>query len=100
MLTDLEKSWSTQAGGVGRAGRASLVRSNSARASANRGGPPTAATRKRCSSLRRDTFSRWRALIQYAQRPSLTLASPRTGRSGERSEEHTSELQSRPHLVC
>src|SRR5690554_8162683 len=33
-----------------------------------------------------------------------TLAVPRPsgppGRSGDRSEEHTSELQSRPHLVC
>src|SRR3989442_9050572 len=33
-------------------------------------------------------------------RPSLLLGERPEFRLGERSEEHTSELQSRPHLVC
>src|SRR5215813_14858681 len=35
-----------------------------------------------------------------ARAPARWPAAPRPGRSRSRSEEHTSELQSRPHLVC
>src|SRR3989442_9679665 len=47
--------------------------------------------------------------LGHADQPVTGLAGPpaeknlrddRAGRRGQRSEEHTSELQSRPHLVC
>src|SRR3989442_9582875 len=38
-----------------------------------------------------------RALAQEAEAPRVE---PEVGREPHRSEEHTSELQSRPHLVC
>src|SRR3989442_4463702 len=54
----------------------------------------------------RSTPSRWDAPRKpdsrdpFVARARATKGSPLSGLRGARSEEHTSELQSRPHLVC
>src|SRR5215813_11194440 len=50
----------------------------------------------------RSTLFPYTTLFRSASQPnsSSRIHCRRTGRPGSRSEEHTSELQSRPHLVC
>src|SRR2546422_7641330 len=47
-----------------------------------------------------DHHARLRSPRDHDPRPSLTSLRARQRSGGERSEEHTSELQSRLHLVC
>src|SRR5258707_4271733 len=44
--------------------------------------------------------SKWRSRTGAGQSPSAAAPHGRLGASGSRSEEHTSELQSRQYLVC
>src|SRR5690625_5779120 len=48
----------------------------------------------------RPTFTKWCAAVTVTDRRGLFLLRKRDGEQSARSEEHTSELQSRGHLVC
>src|SRR3989442_9999466 len=70
--------------------------------------PYTTLFRSRCSRTPRGIWDEWKRTGQRSPAAPRDGACPRgsahaaLGRSGgtARSEEHTSELQSRPHLVC
>src|SRR3989442_7109289 len=59
--------------------------------------------RSRCGpplDLLLDLFERYPQMLQHARAQVLAAHDPIEQILGSRSEEHTSELQSRPHLVC
>src|SRR5690554_7686251 len=62
--------------------------------------PPPARGRANLPHARPVHSHPWRPAVTRQQCSAPSIFRSRNGRSVKRSEEHTSELQSRPHLVC